>query len=184
MNNLFPGLSFGNPSGPAAPQVFEEPRSNPEIVTEQDQQQPVHVEATTEQPQIQVQENLDPAVDENASENAIDLTKRDVVDENPPHIDEFKPEVVENLSENVEDNLNLSGIVDEPTDNEINEPIISSDNQSETSNENVDNMSNNDAPTVDPNLKDDETAVESGVVDETVQHYIESSKFFVSKLDS
>ena len=174
---LFSGLSFGNPSGPAAPQVVEEVRPNPEIVVEQQQQhQHAHAEETTEQPHIHAEENIDPAVDE----NTVELTKRDVVDEIPPNVDESKSEVVENLSDTVEENLNLSEIVDQQMENEVNVPIIPSDNQSETSNENVDNLSNNDAPTVDPSLKDGETVVESGVVDETVQHYIESSKFFVS----
>ena len=125
---------------------------------------------------------------ENVAEHVENVAEHvDKVSENVENISvrvEDVSENVENTSDHVEltidhipEHLNLSENVDN---------LASvSDSQSERPNENVEHST--EVPnveytdTVEPGLKD-EPAADPGVIDETVQHYLELSKFFVSQV--
>ena len=151
---------------------------NPDGVQEQENIHPETV--TSDLPTENASENI-----ENASENAeISSDNAEISSDNA----ENAADHAESTKETIQEHVNMSDIVNSVIENVGNLPIVA-DTNPETPNDNVESTTDNvensteqvEYPsTVEPGLKDEPVASDPGAIDETVQHYIESAKFFVS----
>ena len=163
-------------------------------VTETDPYQANPIEQASQvlnQDGVQEQENIHPetvtsdVATENASENIENASENVEISSDDA---ENAADHAESTKETIQEHVNLSDIVNIVIENVDNLPIVA-DTNPETSNDNVESTTDNvensteqvEYPsTVEPGLKDEPVASDPGAIDETVQHYIESAKFFVS----